>query len=611
MSLRLKVLLAQAPLAAALLLIALVAVRTTNTLGAGASAILDENYRSVLAAQRMRDAIEDLDRAALFQLAGLQPLDAAEIARHVQRFEQELAVEESNLTEEGEAGAASELRQRWEAYRDRIATLPGLPADATAARYRTELSPGFLAVRAAAGRILDINQDAILYKSDRTQAQAERMVSLVLLGSLAALVTGVLLSTLLTSRLLQPLAALRTAVDRIGAGDFSARAGVSGRDELAQLASTFNVMADRIARYRSSSLGELLLAQQAAQSSIDSLPDAVLVFDADGEVLIVNSAAEALLGSGPAAGTRTALERLEPPLRAVIEEARAHVLGGKGAYVPRLFDDAVRRPSSGDGDLYYLARATPVYGEQGDVSGATVILQDVTRLHRFDQLKNDLVATVAHEFRTPLTSLHMAIHLCLEEAAGPLTDHQADLLHAAREDCERLRRIVDELLDLARLQGGRLHLRRRPVGVRTLVDAAIDAQASVAGERQVVLATALDPALPEVVVDEDRLQLVFANLLVNAIRHSPPGATVTVGATQLGDALRITVRDEGPGIPAGRRDVIFEKFAQGADTPGGAGLGLSIAREIVVAHGGTIGVDGSVGAGSVFWFTLPVGEKAC
>jgi hypothetical protein len=149
-SLRLKVLLAQAPLAVALLLIALVAVRTTNALGAGASAILDENYRSVLAAQRMRDAIEDLDRAALFHLAGLQPLDPAEIARHVQRFEQELAVEENNLTEEGEAGAAGELRQRWEAYRDRIATLPGLPADPTAALYRGELSPGFLAARAAA-----------------------------------------------------------------------------------------------------------------------------------------------------------------------------------------------------------------------------------------------------------------------------------------------------------------------------------------------------------------------------------------------------------------------------------------------------------------------------
>lgn len=610
MSLRLKLLLAQAPVAAALLLIAVVAVRTTDALGRGAGTILTENYRSVLAAQRMRDAIEDLDRAALSFLAGGGPLDATAIDGHVRRFEQELAVEESNFTEAGERAAAATLRRGWEHYRQRIETLPGLPREEAATLYRETLGPGFLAVRAAAGRVLDINQDAMLHKSERTRREAERTVSLVLVASLAALIAGVLLSSLLTTRLLRPLAALRGAVDRIGGGDFGARAPVHGRDELAQLASTFNVMAERIDRYRSSSLGELLLAQQAAQSTVDSLPDAVLVFDVDGNVLILNRAAEALLDSG-AAGT-VGLERIEPPLRAMIEEARAHVLSGRGAYAPRLFEDAVRRPAAGDGDLYYLARATPVYGEGGAIAGATVILQDVTRLHRVDQLKNDLVATVAHEFRTPLTSLHMAIHLCLEEAAGPLTDHQADLLHAAREDCERLRRIVDELLDLARLQGGRLRLHRRPVAVRALVDVAIDAQAGLAAEGRVVLASAIEPGLPEVSADEDRIQLVFANLLVNAIRHSPPGATVTVGATRSDGGVRVTVRDEGPGIAADRRDAIFEKFQQGGDAPGAAGLGLSIAREIVTAHGGTIGVDSTPGAGATFWFTMPVeaGEES-
>ncbi|HSP99006.1 MAG TPA: HAMP domain-containing protein, partial [Candidatus Dormibacteraeota bacterium] len=445
MSFRLKILLAQAPLAVALLLIAMVAVRTTTSLGTGATTILDENYRSVLAAQRMGEAIEALDRSALLHLGGLQPLDAAALEREAQRFESELKVEEGNLTEANEPAAAAELRQQWQRYHERIASLPALDAGAGRTLYVDQLAPGFLAVRAAAARVLELNQDAMLRKSDRARVQAAHTVSMMLLVTLAALAIGFLLSSLLTTRLLQPLGALRAAVDRIGGGDFAARVPVAGRDELAQLGATFNVMAERIDRYRRSSLGELLLAQQAAQSAVDSLPDAVLVFDANGEVLIVNRAAEDLLTIGQAGSTRAALEQLEAPLRAVIEEARGHVLSGRGAYVPRLFEDAVRRPSAGNGDLYYLARATPVYDEQGNISGATVILQDVTRLHRFDQLKNDLVATVAHEFRTPLTSLHMAIHLCLEEAAGPLTDRQADLLHAAREDCERLQRIVDEL----------------------------------------------------------------------------------------------------------------------------------------------------------------------
>jgi signal transduction histidine kinase len=608
-SFRVKVLLAQAPLGIALLIIAALAVRTTTSLGAGAGTILDENYRSVLAAQRMGNAIETIDRAILAGLAGVPSLAADAMAEEIRRFEAALAVEESNLTEVGEAAATSELRRVWNQYRDQVGALADLDAGAARARYQRELAPAFQAVRAAAARVLELNQDAMLRKSDRARSRAARIVSAMLLATAAALAAGVLLSSLLTRRLLQPLGALRRAADRIGGGDFGARVPIGGSDELAQLGATFNSMAERIDRYRRSSLGELLLAQQAAQSAVDSLPDAVLVFDAEGDVLIANRAGEALLGIAQAGDMRAALARLDPALRDAIEAARVHVLSGHGAYVPRFFADAIRRPS-GDGDLYYLARAAPVYGEQGDVTGATVILQDVTRLHRFDELKNDLVATVAHEFRTPLTSLHMAIHLCLEEAAGPLTERQADLLQAAREDCERLQRIVDELLDLARLQGGRLQMRRRPLGLRDAIAGALDAQRAVAAERQVVLAADVEPGLPEVMGDEDRLQLVFANLLTNAIRHSPPGATVTVCAAARAGGVRVDVRDEGPGIDAEQREVIFDKFAQGGDAPGGAGLGLSIAREIVAAHGGTIGVESEVGRGSTFWFTLPIAGSA-
>lgn len=605
MSFRLKVLLAQAPLAVALLLIAAVAVRTTTSLGAGATAILDENYRSVLAAQRMGEAIESLDRAALFQLAGLQPLQSAVIDEQTRRFDSELAVEAGNLTEPGEADAARELTRLWQSYRDRFRLLPGLAPDAARALYLDELAPSFVAVRAAATRVLDLNQDAMLRKSDRARAQATRTVSAMLAATAAALLIGIALSSLLTTRLLLPLGALRRAAVRIGGGDLGARVPVAGRDELAQLGATFNDMAERIDRYRRSSLGELLLAQQAAQSAVDSLPDAVLVFDANGDVLIVNRAGEELLGIEQAGGSRAALTRLDPPLRDAIDAARTHVLSGRGPYVPRLFEDAVRRAAPGNGDLFYLVRAAPVYDEQRNVTGATVILQDVTRLHRFDELKNDLVATVAHEFRTPLTSLQMAIHLCLEEAAGPLTDRQVDLLQAGREECERLQHIVEELLDLARLQGGRLQLRRRPAAVRDLVAHALDAQRSIAADRQVVLDAQVAPGLPEVLVDEERVQLVFANLLTNAIRHSPPGAAVSARAAAADGVVRVEIRDQGPGIDPARREVIFDKFAQGADAPGGAGLGLSIAREIVTAHGGAIGVDSEIGQGSTFWFTLP------
>ena len=606
MTFRSKILLAQAPLGLALAVVAVLAVRTVGMLGISADAILKENYRSVLAAQRMQNALEALDRAALFSLAGHDALDTAAIDRQVARFADELAVEDGNITEDGEADADAELHRRWDAYRQHLAALRGLDVIAAREAYFGALAPDFLAGRQATDRILELNQDAMLRKSDRARAQAARMGTGMIAASLGTLLLGIVLSSLLTTRLVQPVTRLREAAHRIGTGDFSARVPVAGRDELAQLATTFNGMADRLDRYRRSSLGELLLAQQAAQSAIDSLPDPVVVFDANADVLIVNRAGEALLGIGLGTGAGAALAQVDPALRGVVEHARGHVLSGKGPYVPRGFEDAARVTSSSNGDEYYLARATPVYGDQGGVTGATVILQDVTRLHRFDQLKNDLVATVAHEFRTPLTSLRMAIHLCLEHLAGPLSEKQSDLLSGAREDCERLQRIVDELLDLAKIQGGRMQLQQRRLAPRALVEAAADAQHSLAIERHVVLSCQVDPGLPEISVDADRLQLVFANLLTNAIRHSPDGAEVMLRGRTIDGAVRFEIADQGPGIPAARRDVIFEKFTQGEDARGGAGLGLSIAKEIVTAHGGHIGVDSQVGHGSTFWFSVPV-----
>ena len=264
-----------------------------------------------------------------------------------------------------------------------------------------------------------------------------------------------------------------------------------------------------------------------------------------------------------------------------------------------------------DADRYLLPRATPVYGEAGDVRGATVILQDVTRLRRVDELRNDVVATVAHELRTPLTSLRMAIHLCLEQVAGPLTERQADLLYAGRDDCERLQSTVDELLHLARIQGGQITLDYRPTSPASLVETAIDGQGAAAAERHVQLETAVLPGLSDVRADRDRIRLVFANLLSNAIRHSPPGAVVTVRALPALTGVRFEVIDAGKGIPKELQAAVFEKFFRAPDAPpGGTGLGLSIAKEIVEAHGGQIGVESEIGRGSTFWFTLPAGEAA-
>jgi two-component system, NtrC family, sensor histidine kinase KinB len=600
MTLRAKLLLAEAPLAVALALVAAIAVSAIASLGHSPELILKDNYRSVLAAERMLAASKELDDFALARGAGRSADEAARAAA-IARFEAELRDQEANITERGEAAATRELRARWATYREALEALLAAPAGGRLDRYFDRFAPASGELQRAAREILAINQDAMQRKADQARRSAARTTALVVGAAAAAVVAGLLLAVGLMARLLRPLGTLARTVRRIGEGDLDVRAPVVGKDEIAALGEEFNTMAERLRQYRSSSLGELLQAQQASQAAIDSLPDPVLVVDVNGAVLNLNGAAEALFHRG----AQRSLEALEPELRATVERVRAHVMAGKGTYVPPGFEDAVKVEGA-DGARRLLPRASPLYSEEGAITGATIVLQDVTRLMRFDELKNDLVATVAHEFRTPLTSLRMAIHLCAGEVVGPLTEKQADLMQAARQDCERLQSIVDDLLDLSRIQSGRLVLTRSAAAPQDLVKSVLEQHRAAASAAGVELAARAGEHLPEVDVDRERLELVLSNLVANALRHTPHGGSVEITAVEGEASVRFEVKDTGPGIPPEYHERIFERFFRVPGSPsGGVGLGLYLAREVVEAHGGRIGVESAPGLGSRFWFTVP------
>jgi len=606
MNLYKKLLLAQAPLAVALAMVGVFSVFVISYLGSHSQTILNDNYRSVLATQRMKEDIERMDSGALFIVAGERQKGSEQAEKYRPIFEAELKVQEGNITESGEKEFTEGLRAAWVDYQTKFARLQKSTSSEEAKQiYFSELESAFYRVKSTADEILAINQDAMVRKSDEVRRIAERMSAITITVALAALVLGLFVSTFLTRRMLQPVSALSEATRKIGEGNFDARAHVRGNDELAQLAREFNSMAARLGEYRKSSLGELLQAHLSMQAAIDSLPDPVAIFNVDGNLQNVNQAAETLLGLRTDTGSKESLKNVEAPTRAVFERIRSHVLSGKGTYIPKGFEDAVQLGTL-LGDRYFLPRGAPVYEARGVIVGATVMLQDVTRLRRFEELKNDLVATVAHEFRTPLTSLRMAVHLCTEQVAGPLTDKQAELLHSAREDCDRLQGMVDDLLDLSRIESGKVELYPLPVEVRRLITGAIDEFRPDADIKGINLRAPSSLPQVSVLADHERIGHVFSNLVGNAVRYTPKGGSIELGAASIDGFVRFTVSDTGTGILKEYQDRIFEKFFQvpGAG-PKGTGLGLYIAKEIVSAHGGEIGVESETGRGSTFWFTLP------
>ncbi len=605
MNLYKKLLLAQAPIALALAIVGVVSVIVVSFLGSHSQTILKDNYRSVLAAQRMKEASERMDSAALFIAAGQRDKGIEQAEKNRPLFEAELKVQEGNITESGEKEFTEGLRAAWTDYQRKFTRLEKSASVEEAKRlYFEELEAAFFKVKSAADEILAINQDTMVRKSDNVRRTAERMNAITMTVAFAALALGLFVSIIITRRLLQPVSALSEATRKIGEGKFETRAHVRGNDELAHLARDFNAMAARLTEYRKSSLGELLQAHLSMQAAIDSLPDPVAIFGVEGNLQNVNQAAESLLGLR-ADGAKEPLKDVDGATRAVFERMRSHVLSGKGTFVPRGFEDAVQLTTL-LGDRYFLPRATPVYESRGVIVGATVFLQDVTRLRRFEELKNDVVATIAHEFRTPLTSLRMAVHLCTEQVAGPLTEKQAELLDAAREDCDRLQTMVDDLLDMSRIESGRVELFPLPTPVGMLAENAVEQFKAEAEAKGVRLKA--DILIPEirVLADHERVGHIFSNLINNALRHTPREGAVTLGASLTNGAVRFTVTDSGSGIAKEYRERLFEKFFQVPDgARKGTGLGLYIAREIVRAHGGEIGVESETGQGSTFWFTLP------
>ncbi|MBF0309119.1 MAG: HAMP domain-containing protein [Magnetococcales bacterium] len=604
MRLQTKLIGSQLPLVVALFAIGFLGMMTVGHLGQYASGLLHDNFVDVIALQEMDDVVERLHASSLMRLTGRE-IDLVGQKRTLKEvFDREMADVAHHPTESGEVELLARLRTSWNDYLsdlDRfVEAAPGTEKNSAFDRMEAR----FDTLKQLLEEVVTLNRHAMVEKSDNVHRMAERLEILMSVSTFLAILSALLLSLLLVRWLLRPLSILTLAVQRVGQGD-PVRVPVGSNDEVGLLSREFNLMSSQLHRLRQDSLQELHQAQQTARATIDSLPDPVLVVDGEGRLLAINRVGRELFGTLPEPG-RTVREMAWPgSLTGYLVQVLAHLLSGKGAWLPTSFNEAIPLPLE-SGTTWFLIRAVPLLGDQG-LAGATLVLQDVSRMRRFMELRNDLVATVAHELRTPLTSLHMAIHLCHHGSVGELNDTQTQLLEGAGEDCQRLQTIVDDLLDISRIESGKWLMKREPVNIRELLEVAWQRLADLAHNQgmELILQRSALPA-GEVLADGERLGLVLTNLISNALRYSGSGGQVTLGARCEGSRLLVEVSDSGPGIPEEFQQRIFDKFFRVPGIGGsGSGLGLSVCREIVEAHGGQIGVDSKPGQGSRFWFSLP------
>jgi NtrC-family two-component system sensor histidine kinase KinB len=584
------------------------AVVNLVSLGKASDAILRENYRSILAAENMVDVLERQDSGILLIFLGKAEIGIAQFRENEAVFFEWLGRAKDNITIKGEAELVRSIETDFAKYRLQFSTLTDLrDADKASLRpdyYEKTVYPLFAKVREACIGLRHLNEETMYAASVRAGSVANRAIWSTATVAASALIVALSFSLVLAERIIKPLRRFMEASRKISEGDYAVQVPVETGDELGRLAGEFNRMASQLGRYHEMNIEQIIAEKNKGEAILSSIEDGLVVFDTKLKVTAINLAARRLLDLGFAESATLHCADIFPEQN-VCDLIRKTVETGTQ---PRVSDEQqIITLPAGEQSRHYLFSVTAIRGRERNLSGIVLLLRDVTRLREVERLKSEFIMAASHELRTPLTSLGMSVDLLLEHGARQLPVKDRDLLQAAHEEVHRMKALVNDLLDLSKIEAGRIELEFESVPLSALFDHVKEVFKSQLEMKEVMLASELAEDLPGVRADANKITWVLSNLISNALRYVGKGGHIRLMAHRIGPHVHLSVHDDGPGISPEYQSKIFQKFVRVKEQgTGGTGLGLAICKEIVRAHGGVIWVESSPGHGSTFTFTLPV-----
>jgi len=541
------------------------------------------NYQRVLAVQEMKLSLMRMEEGVLIALGGNhgtgetefewssggdKALGAAVFKQNQARFEESLQRQLAEINTSSDGNLIRKLSDKYQAFRRVCANVLSLDRVGEQRRlFQLDVYPGQVALDRTLDDIYQLNHNAILATTQNISNVEEttREVKRLMIG-------GVVLALILASygcyklarSLHEPIESLTRATRESGRGNLQKVVLPTKIRELRNLMDGFNQMIAQLSDYRRRDEEKIGRLHSTTKTTLDSFPDPVFVLNRELGVDLTNLAGTELIR------TLALKNELPEPLREAARKALTH---GEN-FLPHSFKEVVSFRLAGQ-EKFFLPRVLAMRNEEHEPIGVAVALYDVTRFRLLDDAKTNLVATVSHELRTPLTSVRMALHLLLERHVGALNPRQTELLLTAREDAERLLRILNDLLDLTRLELGSTGLRTEKTEPAELIRSVADLMREVVAARNLKLNCDVEPGLPPLLVDRQRINHVFTNLLNNAIKYSPPGGEIALRARRAEEhEVQFSVIDHGPGVPEDFQDRIFDRFFRvPGQTKTGAGLG--------------------------------------
>ncbi|MBI4429434.1 MAG: HAMP domain-containing protein [Ignavibacteriales bacterium] len=584
------------------------AIYNFSELGSSIEPILEETYQVAINAENLVKTLDDQDDALLMAL-----IDDADLYRvYFNEGRDNFLVAYERTKGTSVLPKQSQLLDRiiltYRSYlqaSDSLFLLLKERKTKTASNYQKfVLRPITLRLKDQCFELLAVNQEAMTQAQERIKVRTTQVTVTFVIAAILAVALSLLASFRFSKTILGPALRLTDSVRRISQGHLNQKIDVTTDDEIGELSREFNKMTERLRGYEQMNIHQIISEKKKSETIVESIADPIIVTDEENRIVLMNEAAALVLG------VRDRLW-MGKPLQSVVKDDRwvsGLATAPDGKATGHRKEVLLSFKKNGE-TLYFRPRQTMITDAQGNLEGTITLLQDVTRFKNLDRMKSEFIATVSHEFRTPLTSISMGIDILSQGAAGPVSERQRELLTAAKDDCERLRKLVKELLDLSRLESGKFETRKTSLKLRDLVDEALKPLQLPFKEQSIELDVNVPAALAPVSGDSQQLSWVIRNLVDNALRYSTAGGKVSLVASEEENVVKVSVLDTGKGIPEEAKHTIFEKFVQikqpTETTPGSVGLGLAIAREVVEAHGGQIWVESKLGKGSTFSFTVP------
>ncbi|TDB68914.1 sensor histidine kinase [Arundinibacter roseus] len=463
-------------------------------------------------------------------------------------------------------------------------------------------------LRAGLFKIMEMNMQAIQQKSELAGERAEKAVFWIALTATLCFFTAFVLLINLPSQIADPIRELSQSIQQIAAGNYHERLHFESHDEFGELAQSFNTMAEKLEEYKDSNVARLHMEKKRIETLISNMSDPVIGLDESLKVIFANDKALDILGlsSSELLGHQTRELALRNDLvRRLIEDLLTSAEQSSDAASESIKIYANHQESYFEKDTHPISIVPP--GETATrLIGHVIILRNVTAYKELDFAKTSFIATVSHEFKTPISSVKMSVQLLENEQIGPLNSEQRNLLSGIRQDADRLLKITSELLNITQIESGNIKIIPTSTDAGVLVADAVQAVKTQAAQKRITFEFSIPDELPYAEVDVEKTTWVLTNLLSNAIRYSYDGSVIYVSLVYIKGFIQIAVKDTGQGIAPQYIDKLFNRYFR---VPGskkeGTGLGLAISKEFIEAQGGQILVETDFGTGSTFTITLP------